>query len=194
MLLEQILSLKEGVTFNAVDLKTGDDGKQYTQARENKVTKECWVCRGEGVEYYTDDAGQRKPYECDYCHGKKTIEEWEAEGPEMQVSNANAFLICQMLGIEEDYVGMVHAKDIPKLLQRLMVLKNSPKQANAHVRPDEVLKGQTRVDRSGDVPQITSGPTIHSFGVDASRIQQYVDKMIEMCQFAQKNGMSIGWG
>ena len=191
MKLTDLKPLNESVTFNAVSKV---EGKDYYSARYKKVTKPCWVCDGKGYEEY--GAGEKHP--CQYCHGKKTIEEEEDEGPELNVANANAALIVQMLGFtdsEDVSGGHLYNKDIPNVLQRLLRLKNSDGAVDAYTRPDEVHKGQMGVDRSGEVPRIgRQGPTIHSMGVDSERAMRYVDQMIGILKYAKDNGMDVSWG
>lgn len=184
MKLSDIKPLVESVTFNAVEEKTWKDGSKYFSGNYTKVEKECWVCDGTKVQ---------DGMPCEYCHGKGTYIDDECEGPELNVANANAHLICNMLGAEWDESGVVYNKDIPAALQTLIKIKNSKGGVDAHTRPDEVIGGEMRVNRDGPVPSIGRGATIHSMGVDASRVMAYVDKLIELFKYAKDHNMHVSW-
>lgn len=182
-------ALVESVTFNAVDLKNDDKGPYYS-GRYKKVEKECWVCDGKGFEEY----GEQK-HPCEYCHGKGSITEEEDEGPELNVTNAAAAVITQMLGVDSDeHVGLIKYEEIPAKLQLLMKLKNSADAKQAYTSPDSVEQGRMGVDRSGDVPRIgRQGPTIHHGGFSDARIERYVDELINLLKYARDNKMHVSW-
>lgn len=182
----KLTDLQESVTFSAVELQTDDKGRKVYRWMETPVEKECWVCDGTGTYY-------GKEGDCEYCHGKKVYTDYENQSPELNVANANARLIADMLELDsEDGMGAVEHKDIPAVLRKLMLLKNTGKAAE-FVRPDQTHKGPTRVDRSGEHPTITRGPTIHDMGVDAQRIGQYLDRLIAIFKFAQDNNLCVSW-
>lgn len=196
MKLSDIKPLNESVTFNAVDEEEYEPGKKAFSPRWKKVIEDCWVCKGTGKEHYFNDLGEKKYYKCEYCHGTGKTEEHKDDGPELQVSNGNASLIIDMLGIgtDEDYSGVIMNSEIPAVMKRLIALKNSKDGVSPYTRPDAEYRGQARAvtDETGQ-SRISRGPTIHSMGANAAQVMRYVDSLMAILKYAQENDMHVAW-
>ena len=178
--------LNEGMTFNPVVEKEFSTGEKYWTGSdwERKMTIDCRDCDGTGK-----DRGDT----CYYCGGTGKEEDTVSDAPELQVSNANGEEIQRMLGLNPDYSGIIHNKDLPDIMRRLIMLKN--KGSQQHTQDASVDRGVMR--RQSDdqgVAHIGRGPTMYDAGRSQSQVDRYIDRLIEIIQFAQKNNTSIGWG
>lgn len=181
--------LQESVDFHPAVLSIRD-GHKYVEYPEGTLGKEeanCEACDGTGEEY---DERDNKSYPCQYCDGKKTYTKSVASCPELNVANRNATVILDMLGIEADYAGWIDPKDIPDLRRRLIKLKNGG--SDQHTIAPSTSKS-IRADTSGEIARITSGPTMIDSGVPQEQIDLYVDKILEIMDWAQKNGTGVSW-
>jgi hypothetical protein len=55
-------------------------------------------------------------------------------------------------------------------------------------------RGQRRVstDDAG-MTRISSGPTFYNGGRTSAQVERYIDSMMEILDFAQKNNMDVSW-
>jgi hypothetical protein len=178
--------ITEGMTFNPVVEKEFSDGEKYWTGSdwERKVTIDCRDC---------DGTGKDREHPCFYCKGTGKEEDIMSDAPELQVSNANGDIIQQMLGLDPDYSGVIYNKDLPDIMRRLIMLKN--KGSQQYTKDASVDRGAMR--RQSDdqgVARIGRGPTMYDAGRSQSQVDRYIDKLIEIIQFAQKNNTSVGWG
>lgn len=188
--------ITESVTFSVGKLREEDGKKYFSDPWQKKVKKECWACDGRGYDTYPNDP---QKYECGYCHGKKEVEEWESDAPEMNVSNGNAMEVLSMLGYskdEMDYAGIIPQEKLGDVMQRLLRLKNSGKDLQKHMASDVVTgREMEKTGTDGNVTHIgKSGPTMYQFGRTYDQVARYVDTLINMVRFAQQNDATIGWG
>jgi hypothetical protein len=185
--------LTEGITFNPVILKvykdkTGKEVKHLTGEKWwRKEQTDCFVCRGTGVEDYGD-----KKYPCENCEGSGKKLETISSAPELQVSNSNGYAIQEMLGLDPDYSGVIYNKELPELMRKLIKVKNLD--ISSHTKDTSIEKSQIKpyTDERG-VTHIGSGPTMIDVGRSHSQVNSYVDRLIEIVQFAIKNKANLGW-
>ena len=178
--------INEGMTFNPVVEKEFSTGEKYWTGSdwERKITIDCRDC---------DGTGKDRTQLCVYCGGTGKEEDRVSDAPELQVSNANGEEIQRMLGLDPDYSGIIHNKDLPDIMRRLIILKN--KGSQQYTKDASVDRGTMR--RQSDdqgVARIGRGPTMYDAGRSQSQVDRYIDRLIEIIQFAQKNNTSIGWG
>ena len=182
--------INEGMTFNPVvekEFLSGDHkGEKYWSGSdwEHKVTIACRDC---------DGTGKDRDHTCPYCRGTGKEEETVSDAPELQVSNANGEEIQRMLGLDPDYSGIIHNKDLPNTMRRLIMLKN--KGSQQHTQDASVDKGVMR--RQSDdqgVTHIGRGATMYDAGRSQSQVDRYIDQLIKIIKFAQENNTGIGWG
>jgi hypothetical protein len=178
--------INEGMTFNPVVEKEARDGEKYWTGEdwERKVTMNCRDC---------DGTGKDRDHTCPYCRGTGKEEDTVSDAPELQVSNANGEEIQRMLGLDPDYSGVIYNKDLPDIMRRLIMLKN--KGSQQHTQDASVDKGAMR--RQSDdqgVAHIGRGATMYDAGRSQSQVDRYIDQLIKLVQFAQKNNTSLGWG
>jgi hypothetical protein len=183
----------ESVTFTPAVEKDYDGQKVWSsQDWESKQMEPCWACDGTGKETYNN-----KGYSCMRCHGKGKTEEWGSDAPELNVANANAGTILSMMGLPVqpgEYSGLIHNKDLPKIMRRLITLKNTS--TEKHTSPNTVSQGPMgkRTDDQGITHIGRQGPTMYDMGVSQEQVDRYLDTLIKMVKFAQEHNASISWG
>jgi hypothetical protein len=178
--------LNEGMTFNPVVEKEFSTGEKYWTGSdwERKMTINCRDC---------DGTGKDRTQLCVYCGGTGKEEDTVSDAPELQVSNANGEIIQQMLGLDPDYSGVIHNVDLPKVIRRLILLKNKSTQQYTADPKQERGPTQKWTDKQG-ITHIGPGATMYDLGTSQAQIDRYIDRLIEIVQFAQKNNASLGWG
>jgi hypothetical protein len=184
----------EGMTFSpAIEREYIDDSGEKRKLMTGepwwtKSDEQCWVCDGTGLDPYTD-----KDIACGYCHGKKTYTKHGSTAPELDVSNSNGMEIQRMLGVDPDYSGTIYHKDLPKVMRKLIMLKNQG--IEQHIQAPSVEQGKpTHWKDEHGISHIIAGPKMHDAGRTSEQVMRYVDKLIELVQFAQKNNAHISWG
>ena len=184
----------EGMTFSPAIEKdyTDDSGKTQKiitgEPWWTKSDEPCWVCDGTGKEKYGNSE-----YPCGYCHGKKTYTKHGSTAPELNVSNVNGWEIQKMLGLDPDYAGTIYNKDLPNVMRKLIRLKNQG--VEQHTQAPSVEQGKaTHWKDDRGISHIIAGPKMHDAGRSNEQVMRYVDKLIELVQFAQKNNAHISWG
>lgn len=185
---EFLTTLNESVTFSVAVLE--DDprfgGKVYNSAKFQKdVEAECWVCNGTGKDPY------HPKYDCDYCHGKGKVKEYVTPFKELNVSNVNARLILNMLEIDNDeLMGGIQHEDLPELKRKLIKLKNT--NTKKYTRDTVTDKGPVRVSKDEHgLSKISRGPTMIDIGVEQEQIMRYIDTLLDLVEFAQKNNAVV---
>jgi len=189
MLLQELLSIiNESVTFSAAVLEYDPhyDGEIYNSAKfQKEVDAECWVCDGKGKSKHGHE------YECDYCNGTGKIKEFVTPFKELNVSNANARLILNMLEIDNDeLIGGIKHEELPELKRKLIKLKNI--NTRKYTRDTVTDKGSVRVSKDEHgLSKISRGPTMIDVGVGQEQITHYIDTLLDLVDFAQKNNAAI---
>ena len=97
-----------------------------------------------------------------------------------------------MLGLDPDYSGVIYNKELPELMRKLIKVKNLD--ISSHTKDTSIEKSQIKpyTDERG-VTHIGSGPTMIDVGRSYSQVNSYVDRLIEIVQFAIKNKANLGW-
>lgn len=190
MNLKEILnksSLTESVTFGVSRL-VGEPGDQrYESPFEKEHNEECWVCDGTGIDSYHHT-------KCDMCNGTKKLKSWKPEGyEELNVSNANVSTILSMLGLPptNDYIGVWEKNELPVLRRRLIALKN--KSVDNHVIPPSETQNMRKDKDENGLTRIGRGPRMIDFGVSERQINHYIDSLLQIIDFAQKNDAVVTW-
>jgi hypothetical protein len=188
--------LNESMDFSVSELKDYKgthpkfQGKKiwYPVGQEEDV--ECWACKGQGWEDFGPEYGKE---ECRVCDGEGTRNEFVSVGPEFNVSNSNGYEIQRMMGLDPDYSGSLQGEEITTVLRRLIKLKNTD--SSAHTRDVSDERGEARAVKGDDgVDRIQRGPRMVDFGRTQEQVNRYLDDMIELLQFAKKNGYGVTWG
>ena len=183
-------SLLEGATIYPSQVyNAGTDNEYHGWPKDlvSKVEKACMDCEGSGKDpYHTDQA-------CVYCQGtgKETEEKWDF--PSLDVSYHNLRAIEAMLGLPEgeDSSGMIRNKDIPDMKRRLIMLKNK---GSEHLtrEPSTDQKRVVDKDEHGNT-RIGMGAKMIDLGLSQHQIDRYVDSLMQILDFAQKNNMNVTW-
>ena len=184
MRLDEILL--ESVNFGVSRLVDRDGRKYYTDPFEEQHKVGCWVCNGSGEDPYQGG-------ECGMCDGSGEIKEWKTPYEKLNVTNANARLILDMLGTQHDdnLIGVWEKKDLPLIRRKLIVLKN--KGTSQYVQDPSKVQGSTHVTKDDGISKIGRGPTIYHGGHSQNQINQYIDTLLHIIDFAQKNDAVVTW-
>ena len=184
----------ESMTFIPAVMKdfTDHEGKPSklltSEPWMRKEEQDCFLCDGTGKETYGDMSRV-----CSRCHGTGKTEEEVSDAPELNVSNANGYAIQEMLGLDPDYSGTIYNKDLPQIMRRLIELKN--KGSSEYTQEPSVSRGPMRKSKDDQgITKISPGATSHDFGRSQGQVDRYIDELIKMVQFAQKNNAHISWG
>jgi hypothetical protein len=98
-----------------------------------------------------------------------------------------------MLGIPPDYSGAIEGDDLVKVRRRLIQLKNQD--LTKHTVEPAVNRGTARATKDDDgQDRISKGPTIHDAGRSYAQVERYIDRLLDLIDFAQKNGGVVSWG
>lgn len=181
--------INEGMSFGPAR-RVVQDGETWITGQEwrSKQEVECPYCEGKGYELW---GGEKE--KCGYCEGKGKTTEQVSSAPELDVSNANGYAIQEMLGLEPDYTGHIETEDLPKIMQRLIKIKNTG--VDPYVQDPSVEKPsmQRLPDKDGIARIGAQGPTMYHGGRSHAQVERYIDKLIEIVMFAQKNNAIISW-
>jgi hypothetical protein len=183
------IQITESVDFHPAVLSIRD-GEKYIDFPPNgseKMEKPCSECSDTK---YGEFYGRKNI--CPYCQGTGIETETIYNFPMMNVSNRNMQVVCSLLGVEcDDYSGWIPPNEIPTIKRRLIRLMNGDTKSY-QIEPTE-FKGERKVDRSGDIPRITTGPQMLDFGVDDTQITRYISTLMKILDYAQQNNMGVSW-
>ena len=177
--------LLEGATIYPSRIyNAGTDNEHHGWPSElvSKTEMDCRDCEGSG-----EDRGEK----CVYCQGtgKETEDHWDF--PSLDVSYDNLRAIQDMLGLDDDSSGMIDHGDIPQMKRALIVLKN--KGSEQYTKDSSVQ--QSRVvgqDEYGNT-SIGMGARMHDMGRSHAQVERYIEKLMDILDFAQKNDMNVTW-
>lgn len=207
-LIQELLEMQqvdETVTFDVAEFIQDDPDFPkglFTGAKWwRKEMKKCDFCE-DGKEHYrawTDADGKHHPaktVDCDYCHGKGEHLEHVSDSPELNVSNDNAIALLNFLGVTpggpDGTVGHIEPKDLPALRRKLIKMKNGG--ADGLEKPDEIDGGQmikTR-DEHGN-PMLKKTARSYEMGRTSDQVMHYIDRLLQIIDFAQKNNAYVTW-
>ncbi len=182
-----VIDLHESVDIHP-SVKRIEDGETYIDWPENSTTRkrgneDCWRC----------EQDEKIDPNCNVCQGTGKEMETTYNFPMLNVANGVIDTIIDILGVGETdpYSGHIENKDLPIVMRTLIRLKNGD--MNKHAYGDQVSAGETRVDHSGGMPRITTGPTMINHGRDVDQITRYVDRLIEIVKWAQEHDCDVSW-
>ncbi len=84
-------------------------------------------------------------------------------------------------------------EQLPGIMRKLIQLKNQDSSQRTQEPTTIHPKMQKSTDDNGVTHIGKSGATIHNMGRSQSQLDRYIDTLIKMVQFAQKNDAVIGW-
>jgi hypothetical protein len=187
-LLQELLHLNESVTFGAVKLKM-DKGERiwdYTPF-EKQEEIDCRDC---------EDATKPHP-SCWFCKGSGKEKIWQNIGPTMNVANHTVDTILTDLGLthltgDEGTVGVWEPKQLPEIRRKLVKLKNSD--LSKHVEEPSDTRGPMRHYKDEDgQDRIGHGARLIHQGHSLERINSYIDRLLDVIDFAQKHDAAVAW-
>jgi hypothetical protein len=181
-------TLMESVTFYPSEMTDTEDGKMVGVPEKYVIwtDEECPYCDGQGS--FMQD-GERVT--CGGCNGQGVHKSYDWDVPQLNVANRNAEVIAEILGTGEGDFGWIEPNDIPNVKRRLIRLMNGEVDHLVIDPSDE--RGPRRVDRSGDIPRITTGPQMIDFGLSEEQIRGYISRLMPILDFAQKQGLGVSW-
>lgn len=181
-------ALSESIEFHPATIS--DDGMSINFPENGVVRKTipCPGCNGTGRDAYAASYGRDQP--CYDCFGAKEITETEYNFPSIGVSNHNAQIICDLIGVEYESHGWIPPEQVSDVLRRLIYAKNKPTGGFEREASDDQ---QTVMDRSGELPTIRRTARMIDPGVSSDQVMRYIDRMIEICQWAKKNDCGVSW-
>ena len=102
--------------------------------------------------------------------------------PEFNITNTNAKALLCLVGFPDDsYLGQeLECSEIPKVLQRIMVLLATPGALTAAVRETDV---EVRED----------GARLVRFGIDEDYIVDRLERLRALLVYSSKEGVGVGW-
>ena len=135
------------------------------------------------------EPGNRCPY-CDDGFQMRSV------APAANFSNANARAVLHIAGLPSDelYGGVRKGADLNALARRLLRLRNDPNARREALRPALSGGGETRIDRSGDVPRITGTARWYDIGSDDAGVLRRIEALQEVVAFAIKHDLEVAWG
>lgn len=189
MRLDEIIRLTESVTFGVSKLENHNGEKRYRDSFSTKQEKDCEACDGTGKDEYSR-IGDGK---CEYCTGTGKYLGWKTPYKELNVANANASAILDMLGLNnnDELFGAIETKDLPLIRRKLIAIKNKDKSPwNKLPSMDQSMR--RTVDDNG-LTKIEPGVRIYHGGRSIEQIDRYIDALLYLIDFAQKNDGVITW-
>lgn len=180
--------LFESITFSPA-VKLTDNDREYwgTDPWDVEQDVDCWHCDGTGKLYGDEESNDP----CIACRGTGKRKTQVSTAPSLNVSNTNGLAIQEFLGLDPDYSGLIPHNKLPELMRILIKAKNQG--ANSLVKSDEIIPGRRHIWNDDGVTHIRTGPTIHHGGRSQQQVERYIDRLIEIVRFAQKNNAAINW-
>jgi hypothetical protein len=181
--------INEGMTFGPARI-IDKNGEKYITGEEwwKDQEQECPFCHGTGQEKWGNET-----HECGYCYGKGKTMERVSTAPELDVSNSNGYAIQEMLGLEPESAGHIPVEALPKIMQRLIKLKNSSLDPYTQDTVIDQPTMQRLPDEDGVAKIGKSGPTMIYGGRTHAQVERYINKLIDIVKFAQQNNAAISW-
>ena len=177
-------TVKQTYTDDHGNIKTMFTGEPWWSKQMNN----CRGCDGAGQQVYDN-----KPYKCHWCEGTGKNEETVSSAPSISVSNSTGMMLQEIMGIQSPgYGGVIDNQGLAAVARRLIKLKNTG--VEDWVRDPEISRGaMRRIGSEGNVSRIGTGPTMVDFGMSQEVLEEYIDRLLELIHFAQKNNAQISW-
>lgn len=181
------VALMETVTFHPAVLHVRDGEKyvEWPEGTTEQVETPCEGCNGTGRCPHGSDAV------CDDCFGEGKWKETKYNLPEFRATNEGLQIILDILDMEFDYAGWIAPEKLPVLRRHLIRLLNGD---TSHFEQEPEKHQRVSVDKSGDIPAITRGPTIYKPGVTSAMLEGMIKRMLEIIDYCQKGGYGLSWG
>jgi len=167
----------------------------YTWNETGTFLADCQCCQGAGTwrcYCVTSDTTPKGQPDCPHCGGTGEARERHHEG-QMNLANANARALLDLLGIEFDYCGEIPCDQLPSI-RRTLLSARTKGTAKAHV--EEPFRGRRLGSyvKEGNLSRISCGPLVISCGRSLEQLEGYLDRFEQLCLIAQENNSSITWG
>lgn len=122
-----------------------------------------------------------------------------SDAPEMNLSNENAGMVFNLLGMEYDYAGEIPANKVSDYLRRLLKAKNKPNEIERHTKPTTSSQEDRGMKVSRDSDNVTNisrnrGPMMHNIGRNNSYVTRAIDELIKIFKYAAENNFAVSWG
>lgn len=180
--MRNFLNLTEGLVLEGATIyparRTEENGEIHIGWPDEFVRRVKIVCR--------DCEGKG----CVYCQGSGKETETIYDFPEFSAGYAAIRVAAELMGLPSEESYWVAHEDLPEVRRRLIRVKNGDLSDFAQ---EATVERERRVDRSGGIPRITSGPTMIGFGMSESQIGVLIDRLLGIIDWAQKHDCGISW-
>lgn len=193
MRLDEILN--ESITFEpCVEIEYAPGKKAWSSEpfqQEDPNGEECWACDGSGIDI---QSREDNPVPCGYCKGSKRIPSYIKHYNELNVSNSNGVAIAEILGMSaEDYSGLIPHEQLVDVRRKLIRLKNGDLNQFTD-EPTVDQGGMRRYTDDNGMTAIGRGPKVYYGGRSNEQVMRYIDSLLALIDFCQKNNAALGWG
>jgi RecJ-like exonuclease len=182
------LHLNESVTLSVAKLAA--DGSFSDEELGKEIEGTCDGCEGSGKDWQDEDLP------CDWCKGTGKMKKYEMPFDELNMANSAAEDFLSGIGINPrsngELAGHLDPQDLPALRRKLIKIKNGG--VDSLTTPDDVSGGEMKVTRDkNNIPKIERTAKVFTSGRSEEQINRYIDELLKLIDFAQKNGGTITW-
>lgn len=98
-----------------------------------------------------------------------------------------------MLGYPEDgYSGIIPHDQLAEVRRKLIKIKNGDISQHT-VDPSMSQSPMRKYTNDDGMPAIGRGPKIYDMGRSNEQVMRYIDTLLSLIDFCQKNGAALGW-
>lgn len=181
--------ITESVTFSVSKIDDVNGERVHSDPFSTTAEGECELCDGDGKDF--NDETQP----CRRCNGTGKSMRRTPAVPELNISNDRAALFLKALGFgpsDDGLVGEWMPDDLPIIRRRLIVMKN--KGVDNFVQEPYTQKGEMqRYKDDNGVTSIGRGGSMMHGGNTQEQLDRYIDSLLKIVEFAQKNGAAVTW-
>ena len=181
--------MNESITFMPVSRQPHKDGGTIlTPHNHRKGHKPCFSCDSKPNNWEDGD--------CGVCDGKGKIQTHIHDGPELHVSNANARVIADLIGMHSDDSGHVSHADLPHVIRRLISITNKDGSLDQYTQdPYDNKNDRTMAHSRGDdgMSHIGKGAQMIDYGRSSKQVEHYASEMLKIVKYAMDHKLDISW-
>lgn len=138
-----------------------------------------------------DDLQAHASAHCPLCHGTGITSYTERDEPTLNVANANAHRLLELLGFPTADGGLLGEATLPAMRRALLRARNSfDRMAPKLARPTATVRGYTR--REDGTHALVDRTVVN--GLSEARLADYLTALEKLCLYAQAHGATfIQW-
>ena len=180
--------------------QTHEGNRKTIQDQIDVVNKKYRKIKKEAMTLARENLKNVGPDECRYCEGTGESEQQLSKAPSLNVANGNLGIILQLLGLKNDgdWGGEIAWKDADSIKRRMLMRVNNTDKDN-YTRSASNTQKDYGMQKTKDDDGLTKisrkkGATMIDFGIGEKQVQSYVDRLVELLDYATKNEVDISWG